>query len=674
MVQILERFLLWALVCASVGSSRVAGAPADLTILFTHDLHSHILPRTLTTPEGRRFQSGGFARLSSAIREQRSRLGDRVLLVDAGDLGMGTIFQTGFVSQAYELRLLAKMGYDALTLGNHDFDFSPGGVAAMLRTARSRSPRLPAVVCANIEVEASRSSPEGEPKGGGLGGAKGPPARSIPPGSAAKELRDASVQSHVVLERAGLKIGIFGILGKDAAEDAPFAAPIRFVDRIATSRRVIATLRNQERVDLVVCLSHSGTSETRPGSSEDEVLAREAPGIDVIVSGHTHRRLSKPLVVGSTIIVSSGAFGANLGVLSLRVARGGGTTVTSYELRGIDERIAEDPDLVPVIAGFAKQVNTDYFSRFGYRTDEVLATAGFDLESPLSGVDNPRDLGLGNLVTDAYREAVKRSEGDRYEHVHAAIHPLGHLRGSFLAGPITVSDVFQVLSLGVGLEGVPAYPLCAVHVTGAELKDILEVETSIAPAKPDAHLQVSGVTFRYNPHRLPFDRVTAVTVDEADGGRRPLDRQKLYRICVNYYLVKMIGYVSRVSRGILEIKPKNRDGRPIDDVREMLVDAAPRTPGTQELKEWVALCSFLSSFPDTDGDRIPDVPARYRRTAGRIVAVPSWSPVDLVTGGTWITRGALLAAGLVATILGALAVMALRRLRSGAVPAPEDPV
>ena len=100
----------------------------ELMILFTHDLHSYFLPHRILTEEGKQIQQGGYARLAYLIDEQKRLNQNKTILVDAGDFSMGTLFHTSFMTEASELRLMGKMGYDVITFGNHDFDFHPAGI------------------------------------------------------------------------------------------------------------------------------------------------------------------------------------------------------------------------------------------------------------------------------------------------------------------------------------------------------------------------------------------------------------------------------------------------------------------------------------------------------------------------------------------------------------------
>ncbi|MBE0555971.1 MAG: 5'-nucleotidase C-terminal domain-containing protein, partial [Proteobacteria bacterium] len=427
-----------------------------------------------------------------------------------------------------------------------------------------------------------------------------------------------------------------GLLGKDAQTETPFAKPVTFADPVETAKKMAAILREKEKVDLIVCLSHTGTSPVKK-RSEDELLARAVPDIDVIISGHTHTILPTPIVVGKTIIVSAGSYGAYLGRLTLDCAKGSGAAPAGYELIPVAADIPDDPALARRISGFKRDVDHGYLAAFGYRSDQIVAESGFDMETLEYACAKPGETGIGNLITDAYRFAVRTAEGPRYDHIHVALEPLGHIRGSLLKGPISVDDIFRVLSLGLGTDGMPGYPLVSYYITGKDLKDLLEVETTVAKLKHDAHLQLSGAKFSYNPHRIPFDRVTAITVRNAAGFFEPVAPEKLYRICLNFYTAQMVDYVRTASHGLLSIRPLDREGRTIADPKQGIIDAGALTPGVREIKEWVALAAYLQSFPDSDGNRIPEIPSRYRQPEGRFAASPSWNPVDLIAGGNAIT-------------------------------------
>jgi 5'-nucleotidase/UDP-sugar diphosphatase len=129
---------------------------------------------------------------------------------------------------------------------------------------------------------------------------------------------------------------------------------------------------------------------------------------------------------------------------------------------------------------------------------------------------------------------------------------------------------------------------------------------------------------------------------------------------VNNYSARMLNYVRRVSHGLIQFTPKDDKGRPVTDWKAVRVDADAGAAGIQELKEWVALTLYLKSLPDRNGNGVPDLPEGYRNPDGRIVAVPSWNPVELLRGAGWITWAALAAA--VALIVFALVLWWIVRL------------
>ena len=618
----------------------VGQTPPDLVLLFTHDLHSAILPHRVIGPDGRVEIRGGFARIASMIKADRDRFGGRVLAVDAGDMVVGNLFQTLFQTEAPEIRLLETAGFEAAGFGNHEFDFGPAGLARALTAAKSKGARLP-LVASNVVFDPVDKRDD----------------------TLETAWKDYPVRDYLILEKNGLRIGLFGLMGPSAVDDAPDAPPVTFADAALKAREWTTFLRDREKVDLVVALSHTGP--TADGSKYSDLkIAEAAPGLDVIVSGHTHTRLTSPIKVGSTLIVSAGERGEELGALGLVRAAGGRFQAVFYELRPVTENIPEDQATAVQAAGLREILNKDAETLLGYRTDAIVAETAFALTPRYSGPANEgREIGLGDLVADSYRWAVRKSEGGRPDAPLLIVHPWGHLRDALLPGSITVDDVYRVLSLGIGPDGRPGYPLVSIWLTGREIRRLFEVETSIAPGKEDAHLEISGASVRFNPKRVPFDRVTRIEIEDVQGAMRPLEPKRLYRVVANLYMARMIEYVSRASYGILKLEPKDAAGRLRTDFENLVIDADPVAPGVQEIKEWAVLVEFLRSFPDTNGNGTPDVPASYASPAGRLAAEPSWNPVKLVAGAhgpTFILLGLIV--GLPAILI--IIVRAIRRRRA----------
>jgi 2',3'-cyclic-nucleotide 2'-phosphodiesterase (5'-nucleotidase family) len=268
----------------------------SVTILFTNDLHDNLLPFQ-TVENGETVELGGYARLKSAIDAEK-KSSSNAILVDAGDFSMGTPFQTIFMSDAPELRILGALGYDVSTLGNHEFDYRPAGLAGSLEAAAQSGDKVPKFVQSNIVFPTDKA---------------GKMTTSV------QELRQAmekyGVYDYTIIEREGVRIGVFGLMGKEAISMAPMSE-VTFRDEVKQAKRVVKILKEQEKVDFILCLSHSGTNSDKK-KSEDEKLAKEVPEINMIISGHTHTTLAEPILVGNTVIGSTGSYGKRLGVVRL---------------------------------------------------------------------------------------------------------------------------------------------------------------------------------------------------------------------------------------------------------------------------------------------------------------------------------------------------------------------
>ena len=539
--RLLAGLLSLLLVCSLLSVSALA-APAgqEITILFTHDLHSHFLPQ----PDGEGGESGGYARLKTAIDAERAAHPD-ALLVDGGDFSIGSLFQTLYTTQAAELRTMGQLGYDAVTLGNHEFDHGGTGLASMLMAAASCGETVPAIVEANYRPASDN-----------------PNQLDIQRSMAAYGVSDT-----MLLERGGVTFGIFGIMGEDSDDCAPTSG-FTLTDRKENAQRCVDSLK-EEGAQFIICLSHSGTSEKKK-SSEDERLAEAVDGIDLIVSGHTHTTLEEPIVVEDTYIVSSGPYCENLGSVTFRWD-GAAKTLGDYHLVPIDETLAEDPGILQTIENWKHQVSSDYLGRYGLSFDQVLTTSGYDLTTPESGVQEENSL--GELVADAELWAAANLDPEPPDVTTVAVTADGVLRAPLYRGEITTSDAFDVLSMGVGADGTSGFPLVAVYLTGKELKAAMEVDASITPIMPAAQLYFSGVSYRFNTHRMFFNRVFEARLCEAPfvngftaTGLADIDEDATYRVVADMYIGQMLGTVKGKSFGLLSLEPKMADGTPVQDL------------------------------------------------------------------------------------------------------------
>ena len=613
------------LMSALIFSAGAEGEDREVTVLFTHDLHSHFLPQQ--TEEGG--ESGGYARLMTALERERREHPD-ALTVDGGDFSVGSLIQTLSATHAPELRTMGAMGYDAVTAGNHEFDGTGLGFARMLNTAALSGDALPALLMANYK-----------------------PAQDNPDRlDIQRAMAACGAKDYVLLERGGVVFGIFGLMGAEADSMAP-ASGFTLEDPEDAARRCVDALREQG-AEFIICLSHSGTDEKRK-NSEDERLAEAVEGIDLIVSGHSHTTLTEPIVVGDTYIVSAGPYCQNLGSVTLTWDETGEKSLVDYRLVPIDETLSEDEEIAGMVEEWKGLVNSSYLSAYNLTYDQVLTTSSFSLPLPQSGVQEENVL--GNLVADAYLWAAEHLAADSPDVETVAVTAAGMLRAPLYAGDITTAQVFDVLSLGSGEDGSAGYPLAAVYLTGEELRAVLEVDASVTSVMPEVQLYLSGVEYSFNPHRMFFDRVfeaqlrePAFANDFQGGGLAQIEDDRLYRVVSGMYSAQMLGTVKEQSFGLLKIEPKDENGRPVTDFNQFIL----RDENGNEIKEWHALAAYLASFGEEG------VPAAYAVPDGRKEVSRSWNPIELLKNPNWLTFAAVL---VLLTVTAAVVLLARRILR-----------
>lgn len=576
----------------------------ELDVVFLHDTHSH-LDSFFTVDEGQRAAAGGFARIKTLIDQAREK-NPHTLFLDGGDFSMGTLVQTIYDSGAPELRMLGFLGCDVTTLGNHEFDYRSAGLAGALKAAKESGDPLPALVLCNVDWEAMESEGLTEEQ---------------------KQLKDAfeafGLKNYVVVEKGDVRIAVFGIFGVDSLACAPTCV-LKFRDASLAAAETVKEIREKEDVDMIACVSHGGTGPDE-SKSEDEILAKAVPEIDLIISGHTHTALDEPVRHGDTYIVSCGEYGKNLGTLSMRQKEDGRWEMKEYALVPVNADIAPDLSAQEKIDSFMEIVNESYLSQFGYTRDQVLVQSDFAFSPSSELYDVHTDHNLGNILSDSFIHAVETAEDFDGHPVDAAIVPSGCVRDSFAAGDITVEDVFNAYSLGIGLDGMAGYPLISIYLTGAELKTGAEIDASVSDLMPAARLYVSGMHFSFNPDRLILNRVTECFLLDRDGNPVEIQDDKLYRVVCDLYSGQMLDAVTDVSFGILSIQPKFADGTPIENIEDAII-----TSGGRELKAWDAIAGYMESLEDTDGDGIANMPAAYAQARGDKTVEETQSILDLV--------------------------------------------
>ncbi len=578
--------------------------PKQLDILFTHDTHSHLNSFT-TIVNGEKKEAGGFAKLKTLINEHK-KVNPDTLVLDGGDFSMGTLIQTVYDTEAAELRMLGQIGCDVTTLGNHEFDYQSKGLADMLNAAKNSGDTVPSLVLCNVDWDAMEEAGLSEGQ---------------------KQIQSAfekyQVRDYVVVQKGNIKIAVLGVFGKDALVCAP-TCELVWKDPVKAAKQTVEKIKKKEKVDMIACVSHSGTWDDAD-KSEDEILAKEVPDIDLIISGHTHSQLDKPIQHGNTYIVSCGEYGKNLGTISMTQKDDGRWKATSYELIPVSDEVNPDETTQAKIDVLMDTVDINYLAKFGYTRKEVLAENDIEFNSLDEMGTKHEELNLGDIISDAYVYAVENSDNYDGDPVDVAVVPSGTVRDTYAKGEITVESVYNSFSLGIGKDGLAGYPLISAYLTGKELKLVAEIDASISDFMTIARLYCSGLNFTFNPHRMILNKVTDCYLTGQDGKREEIQDDKLYHVVTDLYTGQMLGSVMDISYGLLSIIPKDKEGNPIEDLEEYAI-----MEENQELKAWVAIARYMQSFDDTDGDGIANVSEYYATTHGRKVVENSRNLVQLL--------------------------------------------
>ena len=457
-----------------------------LTILHTNDFHSRIEPiskydsgcSSEDNDAGKCF--GGSARLINALRAARAAT-DNAILVDGGDQFQGSLFYTYYKGKA-AAEMMTALGYDAMTVGNHEFDDGPEVLRGFMDAV-------------GFPILMSNADVSNEPKLAGV------------------------LKPSTVIERAGHKIGLIGLTPQDTPDLASPGGNITFTDPAEAVAREIARLTEQG-VSRIVVLSHSGYVV-------DQQVAASVDGIDVIVGGHSNTYLSNtserakgpyPTWVrtpdgGRTAIVQAYAYGKYLGKLDVTFDENGVVTEATGEPILIDGQIAEDPSLKARIAAMAAPL------------DEVRNKVIGEAAAPIDGSrDNCRskECEIGNLVADAMLARMKP------QGVSIAFANGGGLRASIDAGPITMGEVLTVLPFQNLLSNF--------DLKGADILATLEAAVSQVEEGKGRFPQVAGLRYAYTMTKGPNEgRISKVEVNQG-GAWVPLDPDAVYGVVANDFI------------------------------------------------------------------------------------------------------------------------------------------
>ena len=453
-----------------------ASAQYTLTVLHTNDFHARFEPISKydsgcseeDNAEGKCF--GGSARLVTAVNEARARA-DNPVLLDGGDQFQGTLFYTYYKGKL-AAEMMNEMGYDAMTVGNHEFDDGPEALRGFMDAV-------------NFPVLMSNADVSNEPALAGV------------------------LEKSTVIERNGEKIGLIGATPQDTDELASPGDNVTFIDPLIAIQAEVDRLTAMG-VNKIIVLSHLGRKK-------DVEIAEKLTGVDIIVEGHSNTFLSNtsdraegpyPTMIGNTALVSSYAYSKYLGELKVVFDDDGNIISATGEPILLDGSVAEDPAIKARITEAAIPLEE-------IRT-RVVATSTESIDGD-RGNCRARECQMGNLVADAMLARVAN------QGTQIAIQNGGGLRASIDAGDVTMGEVLTVLPF--------QNTLSTFQVTGATMLEALENGASQIEEGAGRFPQVAGISFTVTLSAEPGSRISNVMVGDA-----PIDPDAVYSVVSNNYV------------------------------------------------------------------------------------------------------------------------------------------
>ncbi|MBC7715283.1 MAG: bifunctional metallophosphatase/5'-nucleotidase [Rhizobacter sp.] len=515
------------------------------TVFHTNDLHSHL--DGLKVPIGSSYEKrGGFARLTTLISKIKNDKKDEITIgVDAGDFFSGTIFAAIALSNEKdfpEYQYFIDNKYDLLTLGNHEFDPQNDGLEFMLKKMENNPHKIP-LVASNIWTSAD--SPLRKYIG-----------------------EDKLIRPYIIKEfqspKGNLRVGFLGVLGPDGClvsrstrGDVHFVGfddpkskeqPAKLIEHL---NKMIITLKQKEKVDIVILSMHGGGKESHE-------LAAKLNGLDILVAGHTHKQ--EFAIVNGVVVNQTGSYGENLGYLEfifdkkskkLRFLNAEGNHVIT-----ITDKIQENPLWKMRIEHW----RTKSFELMGQgKTDpnEIVFTPTKSYVRS-AAIPNP----MGTLITGAFLTELNEEIKNKEEPIDAYFTSMGLVRTSFYKNtPYTRAEIFEAVAIGYDSDKRPGADVVSFYLTPKEVKNIINfmeiytyISTSFSPAISP------NLSFKIRKWGIPFvNRIYDIKLN----GKDLSDYTRPIKIATNKYVVANIETVKKITHGWIDLQPKTQTGEPV---------------------------------------------------------------------------------------------------------------
>ncbi|MGE8080448.1 5'-nucleotidase C-terminal domain-containing protein [Peribacillus loiseleuriae] len=462
--------------------------------MHTNDTHAHL---------------DNVSKRVTAVKEVRVKK-PKALLIDAGDVFSGTLYFNEFKGQA-DLQFMNLMGYDLMTFGNHEFDLGSSKEGHQALADFIKGAQFP-FVSSNVDFSADEKF------------------TGLFSDLISSEPKKGKIYNGIIKEIDGEKVGFFGLT---TAETADISSPgeVKFKDYVEEAKKAVKAFEGQG-VNKIVAITHIGYDDN-PAYDNDLELAAQVDGVDVIVGGHSHTQLNKPVVIDQdkkgnkkdpTVIVQAYQYSDFLGTLDVEFDKYGKVIGNAGELIKVADK-KEDPEAVKLLETYSSHIEK-------VKSTPTGATAVKALENPRTNGDNTKssvrknETPLGNIITDGMLEKAKQYNKE----VVMAFQNGGGIREAIDAGPVTVGEVITVLPFG--------NTLATMKLTGAELKKAFEISFKEFPIENGGFLHVSGAQVKFDSSKPAGERVVSIAYKNSDGTYTEIKDGDTYTIATNAFTAK----------------------------------------------------------------------------------------------------------------------------------------
>jgi len=460
-----------------------------LTILHFNDSHSTLSPlgpRT-TNLDG---TQGGMARVASIIGLTQMTE-PNVLLLHAGDVSIGDLFFTKYFAAA-EFQLMNSLGFEAMAVGNHEFDLTPDALLGALQASFPPEGGFP-LVSSNLIFDGTTPQLE------------------------------AYIEPYTIIQKGPVKVGIFSLLTPETnlfSQPAPIIVSEEIVEKAAE----MVTILTAADCDIIILLSHLGIMY-------DELVASYVPGIDVIISGHDHYKFETPLTItdplgGTTLLVQARSNYMYAGKMKLEII-GDDVQLLEYHLIHLDENIPEESTIKSVVDNLILEIESTYGPVYSQQMG--YANAFFEEEANDLLNLGAHDTPVGNLVTDAFKSEFATD---------IAIQAGGSTALPLWKGPLVAADVFRVNGYGFNTTNGLGFQMVTFDIEGQNLLYGLEFGLSEIEKNDEFLLQVAGMQYFYNGTMPATERLTGVLINGL-----PIDPTAIYSVSTNEFILQMLDFL-----------------------------------------------------------------------------------------------------------------------------------